>query len=107
MSLVFPLIQLIVLGYAFGGFIDAHLGWRWAFYIVVIPGLVLGLLIASSVLALAVMGYADPRAIRGSKPFTNCDNHLVMAEQAGLGTADLSQIDVRGMTIEKARCPFG
>jgi len=30
------------LGYALGGLMGAHLGWRWAFYSVVIPGLILG-----------------------------------------------------------------
>jgi len=29
-----------------------------------------------------------------------------MAEQAGLGTADLSKIDVSGVSIEKARYPY-
>src|SRR4029077_4715728 len=32
------------LGYVIGGFIGAHLGWRWAFYLVAPPGLLLGLL---------------------------------------------------------------
>lgn len=32
------------LGYVIGGLIGAHLGWRWAFYMVAPPGLVLGLL---------------------------------------------------------------
>src|SRR5437667_9680442 len=32
------------LGYVIGGLIGAHLGWRWAFYIVAAPGLLLGLL---------------------------------------------------------------
>src|ERR1700748_1830406 len=32
------------LGYVIGGVIGAHLGWRWAFYLVTPPGLVLGLL---------------------------------------------------------------
>ena len=63
--------------------------------------------VSTDAVSTAVMGYANPRAKRGTKPFTHCDNHLVMAEQAGLGTADLSQIEVRGMTIEKACCPFG
>jgi MFS family permease len=29
------------LGYGFGGFIDHHLGWRWAFYLMTFPGLAL------------------------------------------------------------------
>jgi hypothetical protein len=53
------------------------------------------------------MGYDNPRATRGIKPFHFCDNHLLMAEQAGLGTADLAQIDVRGLSIQKARYPYG
>jgi MFS family permease len=32
------------LGYVIGGLIGSHLGWRWAFYSVTPPGLVLGLL---------------------------------------------------------------
>jgi MFS transporter, Spinster family, sphingosine-1-phosphate transporter len=32
------------LGYAFGGQIAEHLNWRWAFYLVVAPGLVLAIL---------------------------------------------------------------
>ncbi|MEO8045150.1 MAG: MFS transporter [Spartobacteria bacterium] len=32
------------LGYVLGGLINAHLGWRWAFYLVAPPGLLLGLL---------------------------------------------------------------
>ena len=32
------------LGYALGGLINVHLGWRWAFYLVTGPGLLLGLL---------------------------------------------------------------
>jgi MFS family permease len=31
------------LGYVIGGLIGAHLGWRWAFYMVAPPGLLLGL----------------------------------------------------------------
>ena len=32
------------LGYVFGGLINVHLGWRWAFYLVTPPGLFLGIL---------------------------------------------------------------
>lgn len=31
------------LGYVLGGIINHHLGWRWAFYLVAIPGIILGL----------------------------------------------------------------
>jgi predicted MFS family arabinose efflux permease len=32
------------LGYVLGGLVNIHLGWRWAFYLVTPPGLLLGLL---------------------------------------------------------------
>jgi len=32
------------LGYVLGGWISPHFGWRWAFYVVTIPGLLLGVL---------------------------------------------------------------
>ena len=63
--------------------------------------------VATDAVGTAVMGYPDPRAPRGVKPFQDCDNHLLLAEQAGLGTADLAQIDLRGLAIEKARYPYG
>ena len=67
------------------------------------PGvLIIGLNpVSSDAVATAVMGYEDPRAQK-AKPFAACDNHLLMAEQAGLGTADLAHIDVRGLSIAKA-----
>ena len=55
----------------------------------------------------AVMGYENPRAPRGVKPFQDCDNQLLLAEQVELGSADLAQIDLRGLPLEKARCPYG
>jgi uncharacterized protein (DUF362 family) len=62
--------------------------------------------VSTDAVGTAVMGYDDPRVVRGKKPFGFCDNHLLMAEQAGLGTADLSKIDVRGVSIAKARYPY-
>jgi uncharacterized protein (DUF362 family) len=63
--------------------------------------------VSTDAVSTAVMGYANPRAPRGVKPFQDCDNHLLLAEQAGLGTADLAHIDLRGLPIEKARYPYG
>jgi hypothetical protein len=63
--------------------------------------------VSTDAVGTAVMGYDNPRAVRGVKPFHFCDNHLLLAEQAGIGIADLSQIDVRGLPIEKARYPYG
>jgi uncharacterized protein (DUF362 family) len=63
--------------------------------------------VSTDAVGTAVMGYDNPRAVKGTRPFDFCDNHLLLAEQAGLGTADLHQIDVRGLSIEKARYPYG
>jgi uncharacterized protein (DUF362 family) len=51
--------------------------------------------------ATAVMGY-DPRSPKGSGPFTMCDNTLLLAEKLGVGSADLSRIEVAGVPIAKA-----
>ncbi len=63
--------------------------------------------VSTDAVGTAVMGYDNPRAVRGAKPFGFCDNHLLLAEQAGLGLADLTQIDVRGATIAKVKCSYG
>jgi uncharacterized protein (DUF362 family) len=72
------------------------------------PGiLVVGLNpVSTDAVVTAVMGY-NPRAARGTHPFEYCDNTMLLAEQAGLGTADLAQIDVRGLSVDKARCAYG
>jgi uncharacterized protein (DUF362 family) len=72
------------------------------------PGLLLAGLnpVSTDAVGVAVMGYANPRADRGTKPFQLCDNHLLLAEQRGVGTADLSRIDVRGLSVAKARFPY-
>lgn len=46
------------LGYVIGGAVAAHLGWRWAFYLVTPPGLLLGAL---------CFWQRDPRAARGER----------------------------------------
>jgi len=71
------------------------------------PGLLVAGLnpVATDAVATAVMGY-DPRSPRGTKPFAACENHLLLAEKAGVGPSDLSKIDVRGMTIDQAKTPY-
>ena len=54
----------------------------------------------------ALMGY-NPRAPKGSKPFAKCDNTLLLAESLGLGTADLHNIEVRGLQVKDAVTNFG
>lgn len=73
------------------------------------PGVIIAGLnpVSTDAVGTAVMGYPNPRALRGTHPFDHCDNHLLLAEQAGLGTADLSKIDVRGIPIAKAIYPYG
>jgi len=70
-----------------------------------------GLLIAGTncvntdAVATALMGF-DPRADRGTAPFETCDSTLKLAEQLGIGTRDLSRIEVLGVPIEKGRVNF-
>ncbi len=49
--------------------------------------------------AMAVMGL-DPMADRGKAPFETCDNTLRLAEELGVGTRVLSQIEVAGVPIK-------
>ena len=72
------------------------------------PGIVIAGLnaVSTDAVGVALMGYADPRAARGTPPFAGCDNHLLLAEQSGIGLADLSQIDVQGLTIQQALYPY-
>jgi uncharacterized protein (DUF362 family) len=53
----------------------------------------------------AVMGF-DPMSDRGTAPFEHSDNMLRLAEELGVGTRDLSKIEVAGMQIADARFPF-
>jgi len=71
------------------------------------PHLLIGGLnpVATDAVAMAVMGY-DPQAVRGTPPFHRADNTLKLAEALGVGSADLRQIEVRGLSIEQARFPF-
>lgn len=54
----------------------------------------------------ALMGY-DPRAPKGTHPFRNCDNTLLLAEQLGLGSARLTDIEVRGERLADLVTAFG
>jgi uncharacterized protein (DUF362 family) len=61
--------------------------------------------VATDAVGTALMGY-DPRASKGTPPFHKCDNMLLLAEEAGLGSADLSRIEVIGGKIAELRFPF-
>ncbi len=62
--------------------------------------------VSTDAVAAALMGY-DPRAPRGAHPFEHCDNMLLLAEQLGVGSADLKRIEVRGGRIEELAYRFG
>lgn len=72
------------------------------------PGLLIAGLnpVCADAVGTAVMGYTNPRAPHGEGAFKFCDNTLLLAEQAGLGTADLAKIELRGLSLEKARHPY-
>lgn len=53
----------------------------------------------------AVMGY-DPAGEWTSPPFYRGDNTMKLAEAMGLGSADLKQIEVRGLSIKDALYEF-
>ena len=61
--------------------------------------------VTTDTVATAVMGY-DPRASKGTAPFVDCDNTLRLAETRGVGTTDLKNIEVRGLSIREALFPF-
>ena len=62
--------------------------------------------VSTDAVGMAVMGY-DPRADRGANPFLRGDNTLKLAEAVGIGTTDLSRIEVAGLSIREARFNFG
>lgn len=61
--------------------------------------------VATDAVATAVMGH-DPTADYPTEPFIRCDNHMNLAAAAGMGTNKLDEIDVLGVSIEKAKYQF-
>jgi uncharacterized protein (DUF362 family) len=55
--------------------------------------------------AMAVMGF-DPMAVRGTPPFETCDSTLQLAEQHGVGSRDLKNIELLGARIEDVRVNY-
>lgn len=62
-------------------------------------------MVSTDAVGAAIMGY-NPRAQKGEPPFQKCENMLLIAESYGLGTADLSKIEVRGESIEAVKFPY-
>jgi len=61
--------------------------------------------VSTDAVSMAVMGF-DPMAVRGTPPFEVCDSTLKLAEDVGLGTRDLSRIEVIGTPIHDVRFDF-
>jgi uncharacterized protein (DUF362 family) len=72
------------------------------------PGILIAGLnaVSTDAVGVAVMGYPNPLAARGTPPFSSSDNHLLLAQSAGVGTADLNQIQVSGLSIQQALYPY-
>lgn len=71
------------------------------------PGILIAGLnpVCTDAVAAGVMGF-DPMTDRGTAPFELCDNTLRIAEDAGIGTRDLRNIEVAGTPIRDVRFPF-
>jgi uncharacterized protein (DUF362 family) len=61
--------------------------------------------VSTDAVAAAAMGF-DPMAGRGKAPFEACDSMLKVAEEAGIGTRDLSRIEIVGAALRDVRFPF-
>ena len=61
--------------------------------------------IATDAVGMKVMGF-DPQADFGTPPFFIAENHLLLAEKAGLGTTNLDEIEVVGESPESFGLQF-
>ena len=61
--------------------------------------------VCTDAVGMAVMGF-DPLADRGKAPFESSDSTLRLAESLGVGTRDLSRIEVIGTPIAQVRFDF-
>lgn len=62
--------------------------------------------VCTDAVGMAVMSYS-PQATKGTSPFVRGDNSLHLAEAVGIGTSDLSRIEVAGLSIKEAKIDFG
>lgn len=60
--------------------------------------------VSTDAVATAVMGF-DPQAPHGKPPFPG-DNHLRLLASVGVGTNDLSRIEIAGLPLKEAVFPF-
>jgi uncharacterized protein (DUF362 family) len=75
--------------------------------VAIAPGLIFAGLncVTTDAVGMALMGY-DPMMDRGTPPFQTSDNTLRLGEELGIGTRDLKQIEVRGLSIADGRFEF-
>jgi len=71
------------------------------------PGVILAGLnpVCTDAVSMAVMGF-DPMAERGTPPFESCESIVKLAEDAGIGTRNLKQIEVLGISIADSKFDF-
>jgi uncharacterized protein (DUF362 family) len=80
---------------------------RGSFTQFVSPGIVVAgrNCVATDAVAMAAMGF-DSMADRGTAPFETCDNTLRLAEELGVGTRDLKNIEVVGPPLKELTFNF-
>jgi len=73
----------------------------------VAPGVIVAGLnpVNTDAVCMSVMGF-DPMADHGTPPFEACDSTLKLAEEAGVGTRNLSRIEVVGVPPAEVRFDF-
>jgi uncharacterized protein (DUF362 family) len=71
------------------------------------PGLLIAGLnpVCTDAVGASLMGF-DPMADRGTAPFEQCDSTLRLAEELGVGTRDLSKIEVAGPELKTLAYDF-
>jgi uncharacterized protein (DUF362 family) len=61
--------------------------------------------VAADAVATAAMGF-DPAAVYPAQPFANADNHLNLAQELGLGTNRLTELELLGASLDEVRYEF-
>jgi uncharacterized protein (DUF362 family) len=81
--------------------------WNGAMVSVTRPGLLIAGRnpVSTDAVAAAVMGF-NPDAADRTWPFANGTNHLALARQRGLGENRLSELEIAGVPLERARFEF-
>jgi uncharacterized protein (DUF362 family) len=81
--------------------------WLGSMVSVTRPGLLIagGNAVCTDAVAAAAMGF-DPNAADRTWPFANGTNYLALARRKGLGENRLSELDVAGVSLERARFEY-